>query len=241
DSLRALLPYKGNLDAGMFVGLTPLMFMAGHGNLPAVKLLLKAGADVNAANESAFRVKNGVIALSRLTALMLSASDGSPEMIRTLLDAGAKVNATDVRGMTPLMFATASDVSDPRVVRMLLDRRADPHAKSVIGETVSDWARKFGHPENLRLLHAAPSETAAVLRPAQFEKKDRRRAVESAVSLLQGSVTEYFKQSGCVGCHHQNLAGAAVGHARRNGFRVDEAAAAEHLRVTKSEFLGQRE
>jgi hypothetical protein len=135
----------------------------------------------------------------------------------------------------------ASDASDPRVVRLLLDHGADATVKSSIGETAADWARKFGDPENLRILHAAPGEARATVRPVGAEKKDRRKAVENAVALLQGSVTEYFKQSGCVGCHHQNLAGFAVGRARSHGFHVNERASQEHLQVVKADFTGQGE
>jgi hypothetical protein len=52
---------------------------------------------VNAANISEFRVKNGLIALSRLTALM-SAAESSPDVMAALIKAGANVNAKDVRG-----------------------------------------------------------------------------------------------------------------------------------------------
>lgn len=240
EILRALLPYKANLNTGDFVGLSALMYAAGRDNLPAVRLLLKAGADVNAANVTEVRMKNGLIALSKLTALMTAAPASSPEVVQALLDAGADANARDVRGLTPLMQAVASDVSDPRVVRLLLSRGADPALKSTTGETAADWARKFALAENLRLLDAAPAESKPAVRPAGLEKKNLRRAVESAVALLQSSTGEYFKQSGCVGCHHQNLAGAAVAQARKNGFHIDETADAEHRHVTTVNLASDR-
>ena len=240
DALRLLLQNPANINAGGFVGATALNLAAGHANLAAVKLLLDKGADVNVAHVSEFRVKNGLIALSRLTALM-SVSESSPEVMEALLKAGANVNAKDVRGMTPLMLAVATDSPDPRIVRLLLDRGADTEVKSTDGERALDWAKKFNHPEILRLLGSQPVEAKAALQPVSEEKPDLRGAIGRGLAMLQGSSTEYFKQSGCVGCHHQNLTGVAVASAKKNGFGVDEAAAAEQIRVVKTEFLSQRD
>jgi squalene cyclase len=51
------------------------------------------------------------------------------------------------------------------------------------------------------------------------------RSVEKSVVLLERVSAEFFKQSGCVGCHHQPAASFAVSEARAAGFRVDEEAA----------------
>jgi ankyrin repeat protein len=240
DMFRLLLDAPANINAGGFVGTTALNLAAGHANLAAVKLLLDKGADVNVANVSEFRVKNGLIALSRLTALM-SAPESSPEVMEALIKAGANVNAKDVRGMTPLMLAVATDSPNPRTVRLLLDRGADVEVKSTDGERAIDWAKKFNHPEILRLLGGQPVEAKAALQPVSEEKADLRGAIGRGLAMLQGSSTEYFKPSGCVGCHHQNLTGVAVATAKKNGFGVDEAAAAEQIRVVKTEFLSQRD
>jgi ankyrin repeat protein len=240
DTLRLLLDAPVNINAGGFVGTTALNLAAGHANLAAVKLLLDKGADVNVAHVSELRVKNGLIAISRMTALM-SAPESSPEVMEALLKAGANVNAKDIRGMTPLMLAIATDSPDPRIVRLLLDHGADVGVKSTVGEGALDWAKKFNHPEILRLLGGQPVEAKAVLQPVSEEKADLRGAIGRGLSVLQNSSTEYFKQSGCVGCHHQNLTGVAVATAKRNGLHVDEATAAEQVRVVKTEFMSQRD
>jgi hypothetical protein len=61
------------------------------------------------------------------------------------------------------------------------------------------------------------------------------------VALLQKSSTEFFKESGCVGCHHQNFTAMAVGAARKAGVRVDETAAEEQLKVVKTQWMGAQE
>ncbi len=83
---------------------------------------------------------------------MMAAPYGSTEMIRIFLDAHADVNVRDVAGMTPLMFAVASENQDPEVIKMLLAAGADPKVQSTTGETALDWARKYGNPAILKLL-----------------------------------------------------------------------------------------
>jgi ankyrin repeat protein len=227
-------------------GNTALHFAASNGNLAMVKLLLSKGADVNAATTRATQVRKGPVALSRLTALMYAAPYGTPELVRTLIDAGAKVNARDIRDMTPLMLAVSSETQDPAVVRLLLEKGADVKAKSNLGETALDWARKFGNPEVMRMLEqgggtatpAAQRSTASILPVADLKPE---AAIAKSIALLQKSGTEFFKESGCVGCHHQNFTAMAVAAARRKGIRVDEDAAAEHLKVVKTQWTGAQE
>lgn len=53
--------------------------------------------------------------------------------------------------------------------------------------------------------------------------------------LLETSTKTFFQQSGCVGCHSQNMTGMVAGTARQHGLEVDRDAAHERLAtVTKS-------
>jgi len=176
---------------------------------------------------------------------MFAAPYGTPELVRTLLDAGANVNARDIREMTPLMLAVSSETQDPEVVRLLLARGADVKPKSVMGETALDWAMKFGSPHVIRLLQQAGAETAgatqSTVRPASVSLPDARGAVEKGVAVLQASSTEFFKQSGCVGCHHQLFTAMAVGAARQAGVHVDRAAEEEQVTSVKAQWARQQE
>jgi Ankyrin repeats (3 copies)/Squalene-hopene cyclase C-terminal domain len=158
--------------------------------------------------------------------------------VNLLLDAGAKVNVQDVRGMTPLMLAIASDHADPGVIRLLLDKGADPSIQSKLGESSIDWAKKFGSPEILKLLSIDRAQsTAAVLRPsAEHKSENAREAAEKSLTLLQQTSGSFFREGGCVACHAQNLTGMAVSVARANGARIDETAAAEQLKTVKLQF-----
>src|SRR6185295_8891621 len=106
----------------------------------------------NMATTDAAVVKNGPLAFKGRTALMMAAPYGSPEMIRVLLDARANVNARDVAGMTPLMFAVASENQDAEVIKLLLAAGADTKVQTTTGETALVWARKYGDPAVLKLL-----------------------------------------------------------------------------------------
>jgi len=109
--------------------LTPLMLAARENDLESARLLVKAGADVNA------QAGDGKDALS------LAFFDGSYDVADYLLDSGAKVNQADAQRFTPLFWAvdrrnmeTAPnfpwmETRDPLpLIKKLLDAGADPNA-----------------------------------------------------------------------------------------------------------------
>jgi uncharacterized protein len=109
--------------------LTPLMFAAREDDLESAKLLVAAGADINA------RGGDGKDALS------LAIFDGSYDVASFLVDNHAKVNQADAQRFTPLFWAvdrrnmeTAPNfpwmvTADPMpLIKKLLDAGADPNA-----------------------------------------------------------------------------------------------------------------
>src|SRR6185295_14892312 len=99
DLAQTLLYAGANLRATTRIGsYTPLILAAREGYAVVMEPLLAAGADVNA------KTSNGT------TAVMLAAQSGSADAVTRLIDGGADVNAKEpVRGLTPIMFAAASD------------------------------------------------------------------------------------------------------------------------------------
>ena len=220
-----LLDAGAKPDVADSSGVTPLQDAVGTGDVGLVTRLLALGAAVNSKNASAGKVQNGDIALKELTPLMNAAPFGSPELIAKLLDAGADVKMRDVRGMTPLMMAVASDKQDVRVVKLLLERGSDGNAKAANGETVLDWARKFNEPAMLALLEKAGAKGSDIEAPPARKTapmNDPKAAVALSMKLLQASANTFFKNSGCVGCHHQPMMTMAVKAARDGGVAIDE-------------------
>ena len=239
ETVRYLIDKGADVDARNKDGDTPLLLAASYGNVEIVKLLLAKGADFNAVDAGSMRVKNGPIALGNFTPLLYAAAYAGYDTVKILLDAGAKVNAQDVRGMTPLMLAIGTDRPDVGVIRLLLKRGADANVKSKAGETAADWARKFNYAPVLEALGLPKEQVAAapVMLPAGETKLGSpKEAAAKSLALLQRTSGSFFNEGGCVSCHAQNLTALAVAVARANGFKVDEAAAAEQLKSVKLQW-----
>jgi ankyrin repeat protein len=105
-----------------------LVSAAGRGDLPSVNALLKAGADVNDAKDTAS---------GPTTALMEASSNGHLEVVQALLAAKADVNATrgpNLRvqpGDGATALAIASQNGHLNVVQALLAAKADVDAGSI--------------------------------------------------------------------------------------------------------------
>jgi ankyrin repeat protein len=124
------------------------------GDHPQVQKLLRAGADVNAADADG------------TTALMHSVIESDGKMMALLLSSGADVNAKNALGSAALMYAAVN----PEKTRLLLARGADVKAKSKSGVTpMSVAVTTFGSTPVLKLLVAkgAPPEDRLMVGAAQ--------------------------------------------------------------------------
>ncbi|MGH9674985.1 MAG: ankyrin repeat domain-containing protein, partial [Bryobacteraceae bacterium] len=242
--MRLLLERGAPPDTPNVTGFTPLMRTAGNSQLEMVRLLLARGANVHAANVFGGEVPKGPIELKKITALLWAAPFASRDVIAALLDAGANINARDARGMTPLMLAVASTEAEIGAVRLLVDRGADVNVKSVAGETALDWATRFGNPEVIALLRKAGAKGGhpfVAPKPAGKAPESARAALDRALPLLQKSSSQFFREGGCVSCHHTNVTVMAVSAARARGVAVDEAAAKEHRAQARSQWASFQE
>lgn len=228
---RLLLARGADADAhapGQGQTATALIGAAHSGDLELTRLLLARKPDVDA--KSADRdanVKNGPVLYGHVTALHTAAVNGYVDVVRALLDAGATVDARDVRGMTPLMWAIASDHAEPRVVRLLLARGASSSLAANTGESALDWARKYNDPTILPVLKLAAQRVtggAPPLAPAHAAAA-AREAVERSLPLVHTSATRVMSDGGCVACHAQPMAALAADMAAARGWRVEPPAA----------------
>jgi len=119
---------------------------AAYGSKLSLRHLIKKRRDVNHAN------KLGE------TPLMQACRRESRECVELLLEANANLNAEDIRGWTPLMYA-AEQYSGAYLVRMLLDRGADPKKTNKAGQTALDIATKMNCFETIQVLQKIKLQT----------------------------------------------------------------------------------
>ena len=147
-----------------------------HEDAETAALLVKAGANVNAAN------RYGVPPLA------LACTNGNAAVVRLLLDAGADANATMKGGETVLMMAARSGSVD--AVKALLVRGAKHDARERHGQTALMWAAAEGHAAVVRALIEAGADINATLdsgfTPFFFAVREGR--IEVARALLEKGV-----------------------------------------------------
>lgn len=226
ETLKLLLDRGADPKRADAFGYTALMNAITFRDAQRVRLLLAAGSDPNAFNTSGGIVKNGPLALRHLSALMLAAPFSDQETITALLKAGARVNEKDIRGMTPLMLSIAADHAQPATVRQLIAAGADVQAKDNNGDSVLDWARKFGNPEIVSMLESAGAKghdpLPAPVAPAHSTLTSPSDGISRALVLFGKS--DFLRAGGgCSGCHHQPAHARAYAAARNANLSPDPA------------------
>lgn len=163
---------KGNM--------TPLNVAAELNNLPAAKLLIKRGADVEGGGSSPLTsagangdyvemaqllVENGAGVNTRSTAggypLHRAAGRGNIKVTKYLLAHGANPNAADGKGFTALYSAAGSDCG-VSTAAALLSKGADPNVKNVYGQTALHQAASQGVPKIVELLLANKADVNSI-------------------------------------------------------------------------------
>ncbi len=196
-------------------------FGAAHGvascSIDLIREFIAKGANVNATNKFGGEVKKGLIALRDLTPLMLASAHREPAMVKLLLDSGAKIDAQDCRKMTALHFAVSSEDQKPETVKLLLAKGADPKVQDIYGEDSIAWARKFNDPAVLALLGVKPAPVVAATPAAA-----KGPGTQAALTLLEQSNENFFKESGCGGCHHSVLTSVAGSYGKAAGLKVND-------------------
>jgi len=115
-AVRSLIAKHADVNAAQGDGMTALHWAASRDDLEMARLLIQAGANVNA-----------ITRLNAVTPLMMACKQAGAALIEMLLKAVANANAVEESGTTPLMLAAASGSAD--AVKDLLDYGAHVNAK----------------------------------------------------------------------------------------------------------------
>lgn len=150
-----------------------------YSNIKLVKLLVEHGADVTRAVQGPIN--------SKWALLHFAACHEVKEVIEFALDHGANVNEKCGTGMTALHILS-SHVTDKgiEIVKLLLDRGADPEIRNEDGHTVLDRAAIHGIDEIIRLIvehQGKEAEADRWFRQAAFHNAVRQ-GDEAAVQRL---------------------------------------------------------
>ena len=190
-SVRALLQQGADVNAAQGDGMTALHWAADRGDLEMARMLVYAGAGLDAVTRMAeytplhlaSRAGHGAVVRALLeagsdpaaptasggaTPLHLAASAGDPEAVAALVDHGADVDAREDRaGQTPLIFAAAQNRVE--AIRALLAGGADPSLTTAVVDMVElEESLRGGQQDQVRQQIAA--QLAA--RAAQEQKEE---------------------------------------------------------------------
>jgi len=148
SSARTASPPREDANRRNPDGSTPLQWAVYDGNLTEVQRLVRAGADVSAAN------KYGA------TAMSLAGEVGDAEVLGVLLDAGASADSPNAEGQTVLMAVART--GNVKAAQRLLKAGATVDAREKWGgQTALMWASARRHPEMMRLLIAEGADVNA--------------------------------------------------------------------------------
>ena len=205
DAVRALLAEGSDVNAARGDGMTGLHWAALNGNAEIVRLLVGAGAALEAGTR-----------LGAHRPLHVAARAGHGEVVETLVGAGAEVAALTETGAAPLHFAAAS--GDLRAVTALLEGGAPVDAREPEWEqTPLMFASALGRTEAVVALLEAGADATLTARVMDLVERDiadraseRRRRAEIAALRGGTDAQTYPVESGVAGVVDRNAAAASV-------------------------------
>lgn len=167
EAILAALAGKPDLSWPDSEGLTSLHHAAAENKLETARLLIEAGAPVDAASANGrtpltLAAKRGHLEMAKLlieagggrrdteTALHRAAEQRQHDMVRFLLDAGLAVDFLPMAGDRPL--ALAAGQNDTQIVNMLLDAGAAVNARDMFNRTALHRAAAKNAKDAARLL-----------------------------------------------------------------------------------------
>jgi ankyrin repeat protein len=174
--VKSLAASKAGVNDAQPDGMRALHWAVQANREDIAELLLKAGADANAANRYG------------IAPLWLAATNGSAAMEQLLLKRGANAKAALPHGETALMAAART--GEPESVQVLLKAGADPNAfETGNGETALMWAAAENHGEAIRVLMAAGANANAHAKELKLAPMDWMQVGMVSTVLPRGGFT----------------------------------------------------
>ncbi len=136
-----MLDRKPPLKGGFKGGFPPLHLAAGTGNPDLVRVLIEAGADVGAKDDSTWSTPLHMAAMQ----------NNDPAVVELLISSGADVDAVNKVGRTPLMIAAR--MGSTQVIRSLLAHGAATDAEDFRRRSVMCYAAMSGEDAIVRLIY----------------------------------------------------------------------------------------
>jgi len=196
EAALSLLKRRGEVNKPMADGTTALHWAVHNGDADLVKRLIKAGANVKAANEYG------------ATPMSEAADLADARIIELLLAAGADVESVSAEGQTALMSVARTNHVD--AAKALLARGANVNAREGWrGQTALMMAAAQSQPEMVRLLieHGAEVDARSAIRvwprKVTAEPRPQNRPSGGFTALLLAA------REGCAPCAENLLAGRA--------------------------------
>ncbi len=174
DSIKVkqLLKEGADVNAAQGDGMTALHWAATHGDAAEARMLIYAGARLEAATRNA-----------NYTPLHLAARAGNASVVKTLLEAGANANATTSSGGATALHLAAAQGS-PDVIIALLDGGAKVDVRDAAwGQTPLMWAADFNRVKAIEILIARGADIRAT---SKVEDIPARERADRAVATLRG-------------------------------------------------------
>ncbi len=218
--------YKGMVSS-------PLAMAAYFDDEGAMTQLLAHGADINFDADFAGNALNWAL------------YSGHSRIAADLIDKGADIHFKSPWGhlTTPIVFSGYSEVGDPMIAKLLLERGANVNEANEEGVTALAFAMRSGpHSQLVSFLEqagakapkAVPSAKALSARHMADGVPIRERA-QKAIDLLQRASTGFIDnrfvrdEAKCVSCHHEYLPAVAFAWGATRGLHIDEAALGHQL------------
>lgn len=126
ENVVEILSHRSNIELRDQAGNSALIYAALNGRTQIVDILIKAGANANAADSEG------------QTPLHHAALEDHPDTAARLIKADIRINTRDKMGQTPMFIATVNNFSD--MTQLLLDAGASAHDADDTGRPPLLWA-----------------------------------------------------------------------------------------------------